>query len=122
MHAKACEASRGHISRFPFDWAIHQGAGKHLPRNSPSGRRYSLSVPQLLRVCPLFRCVQSGVLVLSMPLYRQWLIKPDCYPAIGDRVCQIVLFASGMKHSAHCAQVHNVRSAYVYNALACLKP
>ena len=27
MHAKACEASRGHISRFPFDWAIHLRAG-----------------------------------------------------------------------------------------------
>ena len=112
---------RGDTSVAFLDWAKHQGAGKHLPRNSPSGRRYSLSVPQLLRVCPLFRCVQSGVLVLSMPLYRQWLIKPDCYPAIGDRVCQIVLFASGMKHSAHCAQVQNVRSAYVNNALACLK-
>ncbi len=47
---------------------------------------------------------------------------PDCYPAISDRVCQVVLFASGMKHSAHCAHVHNVRSTYVNNALACLKP
>ena len=32
-----------------LDWAVHQRAGKHLPRNTPSGRRYSQSVPQLLR-------------------------------------------------------------------------
>ena len=46
----------------------------------------------------------------------------DCYPAISDRVCQVVLFASGMKHSAHCALVQRVRWAYVDNALACLRP
>ena len=40
----------------------------------------------------------------------------DCYPVISDRVCQVVLVCFVTKHSAHCAQVHNVRSAYVNNA------
>ena len=35
--------------RFPFDWAMHQGAGKHLPRNTPSGRSVTTPGPQLLR-------------------------------------------------------------------------
>ncbi len=46
----------------------------------------------------------------------------DCYPAISDRVCQIVLFCFLIKHNADCAKVNNVLSAYVNNALACLKP
>ena len=45
----------------------------------------------------------------------------DCYPVISDRVCQIVFGCFVIKHSAHCAQVHRVLSAYVNNALACLK-
>ncbi len=45
----------------------------------------------------------------------------DCYPVIYDRVCQIVFVCFDIKHSAHCAQVHSVLSAYVNNALACLK-
>ena len=56
------------------------------------------------------------------PCKELQVVLTDCYPVISDRVCQVVLFASGMKHSAHCAQVHKVRSAYVNNALACLKP
>ena len=47
---------------------------------------------------------------------------PDCHPVINDRVCQIVVVCFVIKHSAHCAQVHSVLSAYVNNALACLKP
>ena len=46
---------------------------------------------------------------------------PDCHPVINDRVCQIVVVCFVIKHSAHCAQVHSVLSAYVNNALACLK-
>ncbi len=34
----------------------------------------------------------------------------------------VVLFCFAMKHSAHCAHVHNVRSAYVNDALACRRP
>ena len=75
MHAKACVASRGHISRFPFDWAVHQRAGKHLPRNTPSGRRCIFSIrATALESYALFRCVQSDEVVLTLPLYRHWLI------------------------------------------------
>ncbi len=46
----------------------------------------------------------------------------DCYPVVCDRVCQVVFVCFVVKHSAHCAHVHSVLSAYVNNALACLKP
>ncbi len=47
---------------------------------------------------------------------------PDCYPVVSDRICQVVVVCFVIKHSAHYAQIHSVLSAYVNNALACLKP
>ena len=56
------------------------------------------------------------------PCKELQVVLTDCYPAICDRVCQMFLFCFAMKHSAHCAHVHNVRSAYVNNALTCRRP
>ncbi len=68
----------------------------------------------------LFRCVQSVRRYAASVKAR--VNFTDCYPAINDRVCEIVLFCFLIKHNAHFAQVHNLLSAYVNNALACLKP
>ena len=65
---------RGDTSVAFLDWAKHQGAGKHLPRNSPVRPEICSIRATALESYALFRCVQSVVLVLSMPLYRQWLI------------------------------------------------
>ena len=74
MHAKACEASRGHISRL-----LSTGLYISEPANICHGIHRQVGTYEYVRTTALesyalFRCVQSGVLVLSMPLYRQWLI------------------------------------------------
>jgi hypothetical protein len=47
----------------------------------------------------------------------------DSYPAImAGFAGSEDPFVFAVKQCAQCAQVHNVRSAYVNNALACLRP
>ena len=72
-HARACESSRGHISRFPFDWAVHQGAGK-ATEYTVSSFAYKYARIGALEIYDPFRCVQSVQVVHTLPLYRQWLI------------------------------------------------
>ncbi len=79
------------------------------------------SEPQLLRALissDVFN-LYAGALLASVKARVNF---PDCYPVVSDRVCQFVFACFVIKHSAHCAQGHKVLSAYVNNALACLKP
>ena len=47
----------------------------------------------------------------------------DCYPTImAGFAGSEDPFVFAVKQCAQCAQVHSVRSAYVNNALACLRP
>ena len=64
---KRCESSRRHVSRLPFDWAIHLGAGKATEYTVRSfACKYAR--PGALEIYDPFRCVQSVMLVHSMPL------------------------------------------------------
>ena len=73
MHAKACEASRGHISRFPRLGYTSRSRQTSATEYTVRPEIFSIRATALESYA-LFRCVQSVVLVLSMPLYRQWLI------------------------------------------------
>ena len=73
MHATACEASRGHISRFPRLGYTSRSQQTSATEYTVRPEIFSIRATALESYA-LFRCVQSVVLVLSMPLYRQWLI------------------------------------------------
>ncbi len=74
---KHCEASRGHISRLlSTGLSVHQRASSLPIEMRPKAVR--IGTIALESYAP-FRCVQSVVLVPSMPLRRQWLIlQIDC--------------------------------------------
>ena len=94
MHAIACEASRGHISRL-------RSTGLYIsePANICHGIHRQVETYEYVRTTALessalFRCVQSAQLVLSLPPVRGCKFNlADCYPVILTGFVKLFCFA-----------------------------